>query len=43
MGSTSYFVHKSQLGTAYGLAATALCTCQCIGPLVNSAILDLYK
>jgi hypothetical protein len=42
VGSTSYFVHKSELGTAYAVAATALGACQCVGPLVNSAILNQY-
>ena len=42
LGSTSYFVHKSELGTAYALGATALGASQCFGPLVNSSILNQY-
>jgi len=42
VGASSYFVHKSELGTAYALATTALGACQCFGPLVNSAILNQY-
>ncbi len=42
LGSTSYFVHKSELGTAYAVGAVALGLSQCLGPLVNTAILNQY-
>ena len=40
IGLTSYFVKKSELGTAIAIAGTAMWTCQCLGPLMNSFILN---